>query len=194
MRRQDDGSGGDPNVVPDPVVAPNPVVPADPVVADTVVNPDEVVPDPDVTPNPIVADTVVDPDQVVPDPATTTDPVAISNPTPDSGPVQDPIQDPNAVGAIINGVVTNLDFSGEPNQVTLANPGGNALSNYFPDCQNDPSYAKSDSQYTDGSGSFVITSCDNGESSGKHCWYDYITLKIKMAGSLMLAIGPMSSW
>ncbi len=47
---------------------------------------------------------------------------------------------------------------------------------YFPDCSIDPSYSTGKSQYTDGSGSYVTSSCDNGKTTPAvvrfHCWTD----------------------
>ena len=49
-----------------------------------------------------------------------------------------------------------------------------SFSNYFPDCATDPSYATGTSQYQDGSGVYVGTSCDNGLTALAvnrfHCW------------------------
>jgi hypothetical protein len=45
---------------------------------------------------------------------------------------------------------------------------------YFPDCTADPSYATGTSQYADGTGKYVTSSCDNGLTtlavSRFHCW------------------------
>ena len=49
-----------------------------------------------------------------------------------------------------------------------------SFANYFPDCTDDPSYATGTSQYTDGSGVYVTSSCDNGLTTPAvnrfHCW------------------------
>ncbi|KAM0802055.1 hypothetical protein BDR22DRAFT_971525 [Usnea florida] len=51
-----------------------------------------------------------------------------------------------------------------------------SFANYFPDCTDDPSYATGTSQYTDGSGVYVTSSCDNGLTTPAvnrfHCWTD----------------------
>lgn len=49
-----------------------------------------------------------------------------------------------------------------------------SFANYFPDCSNDPSNAAGTSQYKDGDGVYVASSCDNGLTtlavSRFHCW------------------------
>ena len=49
-----------------------------------------------------------------------------------------------------------------------------SFANYFPDCSTDPSYATGTSQYTDGDGVYVTSSCDNGLTTPAvvhfHCW------------------------
>ena len=49
-----------------------------------------------------------------------------------------------------------------------------SFATYFPDCSEDPSYAVGTSQYQDGSGVYVGSSCDNGLSTPAvnrfHCW------------------------
>lgn len=49
-----------------------------------------------------------------------------------------------------------------------------SFANYFPDCSEDPSNAVGTSQYQDGSGVYVSSSCDNGLTtlavSRFHCW------------------------
>lgn len=49
-----------------------------------------------------------------------------------------------------------------------------SFANYFPDCTDDPSYATGASQYNDGDGVYVTSSCDNGLTTPAvvrfHCW------------------------
>ena len=49
-----------------------------------------------------------------------------------------------------------------------------SFANYFPDCTNDPSYATGASQYKDGDGVYVTSSCNNGLTTPAvvrfHCW------------------------
>ena len=49
-----------------------------------------------------------------------------------------------------------------------------SFASYFPDCSQDPSYAAGTSQYQDGSGVYVTSSCDNGLTTLAvvrfHCW------------------------
>ncbi|CAF9930737.1 hypothetical protein IMSHALPRED_008265 [Imshaugia aleurites] len=51
-----------------------------------------------------------------------------------------------------------------------------SFASYFPDCSEDPSYAVGASQYEDGSGVYVTSSCDNGLTTPAvvrfHCWTD----------------------
>ena len=48
------------------------------------------------------------------------------------------------------------------------------FANHFPDCSQDPSYATGPSQYQDGDGVYVKSSCDNGLTTLAvnrfHCW------------------------
>lgn len=48
------------------------------------------------------------------------------------------------------------------------------FANYFPDCSQDPSNAVGTSQYKDGDGVYVASSCDNGLTTLAvnrfHCW------------------------
>ena len=54
--------------------------------------------------------------------------------------------------------------------------GGNvgSYASFFPDCSMDPSYSTGTSQYKDGDGVYVSSSCDNGMTtlavSRFHCW------------------------
>ena len=41
---------------------------------------------------------------------------------------------------------------------------------YFPDCSPDPSYSTGKSQYKDGEGHYVTSSCDNKMYNKWHCW------------------------
>ena len=54
------------------------------------------------------------------------------------------------------------------------------FANYLPDCTEDPSNAVGPSSYTDGSGVYVSSSCDNGLTSlavkRYHCWYGHLML------------------
>ncbi len=49
-----------------------------------------------------------------------------------------------------------------------------SFANYFPGCSTDPSDATGTSQYTDGDGVYVTSSCDNGLTTPAvvrfHCW------------------------
>lgn len=49
-----------------------------------------------------------------------------------------------------------------------------SFASYFPDCSTDPSYASGTSQYKDGEGVYVTSSCDNGLTTLAvvrfHCW------------------------
>ena len=49
-----------------------------------------------------------------------------------------------------------------------------ALVNHFPDCSSDPTYNPNKSEYKDGDGQYVTSSCDNGLTTPAvnrfHCW------------------------
>ena len=60
-------------------------------------------------------------------------------------------------------------------------------SQYFPDCSIDPSYSTGTSQYKDGDGKYVTSSCDNGLTTPAvnrfHCWTDLFVISYQAAYS-----------
>lgn len=70
-----------------------------------------------------------------------------------------------------------LSFQEKSSPLITRNNGGNVgqYANYFPDCKIDPSYSTGTSQYKDGDGVYVTSSCDNGLTTPAvvrfHCWY-----------------------